>query len=161
MAILQQFGINETFFYQLVIFLIAITSLSLLVFKPYLAALEQRENRTKGGEELAHELHRASADLRAQYETRAREVSGQIKSIYDDYRSQASKEQEHIVSRARGESQKLVDMTTVRSELESSTMRMVLAMVGWLPQKKVVSLLAAAGAGGALLPRAQRCSSVV
>lgn len=120
MAILQQFGINETFFYQLVIFLIAITSLSLLVFKPYLAALEQRESRTKGGEELATELQKAAADLRVQYETRAREVSGQIKSIYDDYRSQASKEQEHIVGRARGESQKLVDEARSKVSIELS-----------------------------------------
>jgi F-type H+-transporting ATPase subunit b len=114
MALLQQFGIDVTVFFHMIIFVIAIFFLVVVVYKPYLKAFEMREQRTKGGEALAGEIQKDSADLRARYESKAREISGQIKTIYDDFRSQANKEYETIVSASRSDAKKAVDQVRSR-----------------------------------------------
>lgn len=118
MAILQQLELNNSFFVQLIIFTIAYLALSRLIFSPYAKALEQREQRTKGGEDLAVEIHKKAEDLRAQYESRARQVNGNVKTIFDEYRLEANKECEHILSQARIESQKLIEAARQRVSLE-------------------------------------------
>jgi F-type H+-transporting ATPase subunit b len=109
MAILEQLGINQSVFFQFGIFILSLVVLSQIVYGPYFAALEEREKRTKGGEDLAQELLKQATDLRAEYATKARQVSGDIKTIFDTYRETATKEYEGIVSNARAESQKTVE----------------------------------------------------
>ena len=120
MAVLEQLGINQTVFIQFFIFLIAFVALSQLVFTPYAKAFEHREEKTKGGEELAIELQRQSVELISKYEIRARQVSGEIKTIFDSYRDQANKECEAIVSKARAESQKIIEEARARMVVEST-----------------------------------------
>lgn len=107
--ILQQLSLNESVFIQFVLFGLCVLVLSQLVFKGYFAAFEKREESTKGGEQLASELMKATEELRTQYESEARAVSGSVKTIFDDYRDQAAKECEKIVQTARAESLKLVE----------------------------------------------------
>jgi F-type H+-transporting ATPase subunit b len=118
MAILEQLGINQTVFIQFFIFLVAFFTLSQVVFKPYLQAFEERERRTKGGEDLAQELLQQSVDLKRQYEQKARQVNGEIKTVYDSYRDQATKEYNEIVARARAESQKLIEEARAKVGVE-------------------------------------------
>lgn len=118
MAILHQLELNQSFFIQLIVFTIAYLALSRFIFTPYAKALEQREQRTKGGEDLAVELHKKADELRAQYESKARQVNGNVKTIFDEYRLEATKECEQIVSRARAESQKLIEAARQRVSLE-------------------------------------------
>ena len=107
--ILKQLHLNHTFFIQFAIFAGAYTVLSRVLFQPYSKALEDREKRTKGGEELAVEIQKRAEDLRQQYETRARSVSGSVKTIFDDYRVEANRQFGDIVAKARAESQKLIE----------------------------------------------------
>ena len=109
MAILDQLGLNQSFFVQLVVFTLAYLALSRFVFTPYAKALEQREARTTGDEGLALEIHKKTEELRTQYEAKARQISGSVKAIFDDYRNEANKEHEKILSQARGESNKLIE----------------------------------------------------
>ncbi len=118
MEILDQLHLNGTFFIQFVIFAFSYFALSNLVFKPYSAALEARENRTKGGEDLAFELQKKAEELRQQYEVKARQVSGNVKTIFDEYRLDANKEFESIVSAARKESQALVEAARQKVSVE-------------------------------------------
>jgi F0F1-type ATP synthase membrane subunit b/b' len=74
--------------------------------------------RTKGGEDLAIELHKQADDLRAQYESKARQVNGNVKTVFDEYRLEASKEYEQIVSKARIESQKLIEAAREKVTVE-------------------------------------------
>ncbi|MEZ0390803.1 MAG: ATP synthase F0 subunit B [Pseudobdellovibrionaceae bacterium] len=120
MAILEQLGLNSSFFFQFVIFAFAYIVLSRLVFTPYSQALEQREQRTTGGEDLAVEISKQADQLQNQYEAKAREVSGSVKTIFDEYRQGASKEYEKIVSKARSESQKLVEEARQKVTVEMS-----------------------------------------
>lgn len=110
MDLLAQFGIEQfPLLLHMAIFTVAIVFLSTFVFKPYLHAFELREQKTKGGEALAGEIQKESLDLKLKYETRAKELSSEIKNIFDAQRQQAQKEQEVIVQQAREAAQKQLD----------------------------------------------------
>lgn len=108
MDIFHQIGINTTAIFQFVFFAIALLFMTKVVFGPYAHALEERQKRTKGGEDLALEFQKKSIELQSQYEAKAREVNGKIKDIFDDVKSGANKQYEAAVNAARDEANKLV-----------------------------------------------------
>ena len=118
MSIIQQLGINESALYQFLIFGFAFISLWAFAFGPYTKALQAREARTQGGEDVAAELHRQASELRKQYESKAKQVGGEVKTIFDSYRDEANKEYSEIVAKARLESQKLIEETRAKVSLE-------------------------------------------
>lgn len=101
MEIIQQLGINGTALIQFGIFICAFFFLNLYLFTPYYKALEERENRTLGGEDLALEFQKKSTELQSEYQTKAKEVTKKIKDIYDAHRVDALKDYESFVSKAR------------------------------------------------------------
>lgn len=137
MEILQQIGVNQTALIQFVIFLFALLFLYNVVFKPYSHALEEREKRTKGGEDLALEIQKQALDLQRDYESKAREVSSQVKSIFDTHKMTATKDAEFLVAQARSEAEKLVQnnrdqvqisMRSASENLKGQTTQVALAI---------------------------------
>ena len=118
MNILDQLGLNHTYFYQLFIFVFALLMLSLFVFKDYVELLKQRNFMTKGSEELAEEFQKNTTDLHQKYETKARQVSGEIKTIFDNHRDEANKEYQGIITKAKKESSAAIDETRRRVSME-------------------------------------------
>ncbi|NUN05406.1 MAG: ATP synthase F0 subunit B [Bdellovibrio sp.] len=118
MDIFGQLGINTTAGFQFVLFAIALIFLSKFVFAPYAHALEERQARTKGGEDLALEYQNKSVELQSEYEAKLRDLNGQIKTIVDASKSQANKEYEVLVERARSEAEKHVQ--TNRTKISSA-----------------------------------------
>ena len=114
MAIIQALGINSTIFYLFILVGFFFFAMSSLVFTPYTDALFERDRRTKGGEEEAGQLTKQSADLRSKFESRAREMNNEMKTIFDSYREESNREYEKIVAKARQESQKLIDEARAR-----------------------------------------------
>lgn len=110
MAIVQALGLNGSLLIQFAIFAFAIVYLSYVVFVPYLAALQKREEQTKGGEDLAVEILKQSDELKAQYETKARQINSEIKTIFDEHRDQANREYNSILLKARAESTKQIEL---------------------------------------------------
>jgi F-type H+-transporting ATPase subunit b len=108
MDILGQLGINTTAVIQFVLFAITLIFLSKLVFGPYAHALEERQKRTKGGEDLAVEFHQKALGLQTEYEEKLRRLNGEIKNILDAARMGATKEYEAAVSGVRSEAEKLI-----------------------------------------------------
>ncbi len=108
MDILAQLGINTTAVIQFVLFAITLIFLSKVVFGPYAQALEERQNRTKGGEDLALEFHQRAANLQAEYEEKLRRLNGEMKSVLDAAKASASKEYESTVASVRSESEGLI-----------------------------------------------------
>lgn len=108
MDIFGQLGINTTAAFQFVFFAITLAFLTKVVFTPYAHALEERQKRTKGGEDLALEYQHKSISLHAEYETKIRDLNSQIKSIVDAAKTQVNKDYEALVANARQESEKLV-----------------------------------------------------
>lgn len=122
MGILQQLGLNDSYFFQFIIFTIAYLVLSQVLFKPYTEAFEKREHKTKGGEEIAAETAKHTQDLKSTYESKARNVSSEIKNIFDEQKLIANKEYETIVSAARTHSNRLIEDTKnkIATELASA-----------------------------------------
>ena len=145
MEVLHALGIDSTVLFQFVIATFAFFALSTLVYKPYTDALIEREKRTKGGEEAAVELSKQAGELRLAYEKKAREISTQIKSIFDSQRGEATREHEMIVSKSRNETTKLIDETRHRvsteladasTKMKEETPQIAQAMVAKLLSKK-------------------------
>lgn len=141
MDIFGQLGINTTTAFQFVFFCIALIFLSKVVFGPYAHALEERQRRTKGGEDLALEFQGKSVELHSTYEAKMRELNNEIKSIVDSAKSQATKEYENLVTNVRTESEKVVQgnraqlITAVQAasqELKSQTTSVALAITNKL-----------------------------
>lgn len=109
MEIIQQLGINGTALIQFGIFICIFFFLNLYLFKPYYKALEERENRTLGSEDLALEIQQKTTELSSQYQVKAKSVSQKIKTIYDAQRSDALKEYDTIVGQARQQSAALLE----------------------------------------------------
>lgn len=137
MDIFGQLGINTTAAIQFVLFAIALIFLSKVVFTPYTHAYEERQRRTKGGEDLALEYQNKSVELHSEYETKARELNNEIKGIVDGAKSQANKDYESLVAKARSESEKLVHENRTKistavqgaaAELKSQTTAVAMAI---------------------------------
>ena len=137
MEIIQQLGINGTALIQFGIFICIFFFLNLYLFKPYYKALEERENRTLGGEDLALEIHQKTTELHSEYQTKAKSVSQKIKTIYDAQRSDALKEYDNIVSQARQQSTALLEANNTQiaqsiqataSQLKAETSQVALAI---------------------------------
>lgn len=146
MTLLSALGIDQTIFIQFGLFAVVFFFLTFFLFKPYAKALEQREQRTVGGEAAAEETVRRAAELRQRYEVRAREVSAEIKKIFDNYRAEASQESEKIVSKARTQAQQMIeqgrsklteDLGAARARLKEEIPVLSQAIVAKLLSKKV------------------------
>lgn len=134
---LQQLGVNSTFFVQFGLFVFAITFLSAYVFAPYAKAVEGREKQTKGSQDEAIEIEKQTIELHSDYEVRAREVHGKIQEVYKLMRVEAGQEYEKTVQAARKESEKHVDqvrakvkaaVTEARDALKKDTPQIVMAL---------------------------------
>lgn len=142
MNILEQLGINHTYFYQFGIFVFSLILLQ-FIFKDFQGLLVKREQRTLGGEALAKEELKKSADLHAAYEAKARALNGEIRSIYDTYRVEATAEYQKIISGARAESAKLIEESRHKVTLEiTDASRKLRDEVPALAQSIVTRLLA-------------------
>lgn len=108
MDIFGQLGINTTAAFQFVLFAIALTFLSKVVFAPYAHALEERQKRTKGSEDLALEYQTKSIKMQNEYEGKLRDLNSQIKTSVDQAKAEATKDYEALVNKARQESEELV-----------------------------------------------------
>ncbi len=115
---LQQLGIDSTFFIQFGLFIFAITFLTAYVFTPYAKAVEDREKQTKGSQDVAVEFEKQTVELHSEYETKAREVNGKIQDVYKQMRAEANQEYEKTVQAARKESEKHVEQ--VRSQVKDA-----------------------------------------
>jgi F-type H+-transporting ATPase subunit b len=127
MDILTSLGINSTIWIQLVCFLISYVSFSQLVLKPYMAALNEREKRTVGNEEIAVRLVEEAADLHAEYEQKARSLSAEIKGFYDEHRNNALKESDRILAEAREEAGRVLTQSRGQIALQIDAARRALS----------------------------------
>lgn len=138
---LTQLGINETVFFQFIIYIGVFTFLALYVFGPYAQAVEARENKTKGSEDLASEFNKKTTDLQNEYELKAREVHGKIQNIYKQLKQEATADYEKIISLAKQESQKVLSenrkslqtaLAATAAELKSETTNISLVITNKL-----------------------------
>ena len=114
-SIVQSLGLNTTVFYQMVLFFVSYLILNFLVFKPYMKAAQERENRTLGNEESAESFLDQTRKLQEEYEQEAKALNAQLKGFFDTAREEAKKKYEEIVSSARTDAEKTLSAS--RAEL--------------------------------------------
>lgn len=123
MDIFGQLGINTTSLIQFVIYSITLVFLSKVVFAPYSKALNERQNRTKGGEELALEFTGKAAELQSTYENKLRTLNSEIKEIIDSAKLVATKDYTTLVEAARGQAEQSVhaNRTQIASSVQAAS----------------------------------------
>ena len=126
MEILQAFGINSTAFVQFFIFLTTFTFLVVFVFGPFVQAVTDREQKTKGSEEAALEIKSKSLELHASYKDKAKEVHGKISEIYGETKAAAAKDYEAIIVNAKSEANKLLEenRNKIAKSLEAASLKL-------------------------------------
>jgi F0F1-type ATP synthase membrane subunit b/b' len=116
MQILTSLGVDSTLVIHLICFLVSYVAFTTLVLKPYMKALNERENRTVGNEETAVRLLDETTTMQAQYESKARAINGQIKGHFDESRAEAMKQHDELVKSAREQAAVLLEQS--RAEIE-------------------------------------------
>jgi F0F1-type ATP synthase membrane subunit b/b' len=126
MEVLKSLGVDSTIWIQLACFIVSYLALSHLVLKPYMRAFHERENRTIGGEETAVRIIEETQVLHTELETRSRALHAKIKGFYDESRTEAMKEYEQLVGRARGDANNLLKISRLEIETQIRTARKAL-----------------------------------
>lgn len=101
MEILLQLGANQTAFIQFVLFIVAISFLTVVVYNPFFKAYDERLKLTKGADQVANETQDEAKKLEQIYQVRAREINGKIQNIFDSSRKQASESSAMILNQAK------------------------------------------------------------
>jgi F-type H+-transporting ATPase subunit b len=127
MAVLKALGIDNTLWIHLACFLVSYAAITMLIIKPYLAALHEREKRTVGGEETATRLIEEATAIHTQYEQKARHINDEIKSVYDQSRMLANKESDRLLTEARENSDAILEQARAEIGREVQGARKILS----------------------------------
>lgn len=106
-AVLEQLGIDHTFFVQLAIFAVVFVLLSNIYFKPFLKLFEARHKRTVQDREAAEKL---MAQAEARFEEYKRRLADERLAARREYESvidQVKKEEAAAIALAREEAKKI------------------------------------------------------
>lgn len=134
---LQQLGVNDTVFLQFVIYIISFPLLHHFVFKPFSLVHEERQNRTKGSEQLSYEYQQKAVELQASYQQKVREVNQSIQEIFNRAKAEAIEDQDKIINTARAAAQVKMDennkklssmISSVSEDLRKETSQLTLAV---------------------------------
>lgn len=106
-AILQQLGIDSTFYYQFGVFLVVFLVLSQFYFKPFLALFEARHKKTVQDREAAEKMMADAQAKLEEYKARLSQERQLAKKQYDALLDDAKKEESAILMRAREDAKKI------------------------------------------------------
>lgn len=101
--ILVQLHANSTAYFQFIIFVAAISFLTMYVYNPYFKAADKRFQKTKGADAVAKDAAAEAKNLQLVYQTKARAVNNKIREIYDAEKSKALKKAAEILSQAKAQ----------------------------------------------------------
>lgn len=93
-------------------------ALSYLLFNPARDYLEKRRNKIAGDLQNAKENKEEALALKAEYESRLREINKEAEQILDEARKKAKKQEAEIVAEAREEAGRLLARADREIELE-------------------------------------------
>ena len=110
-------SIDFSVVYQIVLFLVFWAILSKILFRPYLAVLEERERSTSGTLREAGDLEHEGERLKAQYEEKIAQAEAAGNVLKEAILQDARQQREKILSRAREEA--ATTLQSVRQEVQS------------------------------------------
>lgn len=119
MEILLQLGANETAFIQFLLFVVAISFLTVVIYNPFFKAYDERHKLTKGAEQVANDAQDEAKKLTQIYQLKAREINDKIRTIFDGQRQEALKSASILIDTAKAE----VTKTTAAALSEIQTQK--------------------------------------
>ena len=122
-AILEQLGINQTLFVQLVIYAGVFLILSQIYFKPFLKLIEARHKKTVQDREAAEQMMSQAEAKFADYTKRLQDARIQAKAQVDAVLEQAKKEESEILANARNEAKKITQEATQQLQQQADKLR--------------------------------------
>jgi F-type H+-transporting ATPase subunit b len=109
-------SLDYTVVYQIILFVVLWLVLTRILFRPYLALLEERERRTAGTQHESAELAHESERLRAQFEERIAQAQAVGTAAKESLLQQARREREQLISQAREEATRTLEQA--RAEIQ-------------------------------------------
>ncbi|MBC7692988.1 MAG: ATP synthase F0 subunit B [Methylotenera sp.] len=106
-AILQQLGLDQTFFTEFAIFAVLFLVLSNLYFKPFLKLFEARNKRTVQDRAAAEKLVSQAHSKIEEYKTQLSQARADARKDFDAVLLETKKEEAEILSHARNEAKKI------------------------------------------------------
>ena len=110
-------SIDISIVYQIVLFLVFWAILSRILFRPYMAVLEERERNTSGARHETGDLEREGERLRAQYEEKIAQAEATGNAIKEAIQQEARQQREKILSQAREEA--TIVLQNVRRDVQT------------------------------------------
>lgn len=110
-------SLDFSVFYQIVLFLLLWLILNRVLFRPYLAALEERERQTSGAYHDVEVLEGEGARLKAEYEAQLARAQAVGNAAKERILQEAHQQREKIINQAREEATALLE--TGRQEIQA------------------------------------------
>lgn len=114
-------SLDHTIVLQIVLFLLVWIILTKVLFRPYIALLEERERKTQGAEDESTTLEHEGERLRAQYEDGIAKAQAAGAAAKEAILQEARKQRENLLTRAREEA--LDSLERVRLDIRNELTR--------------------------------------
>jgi F-type H+-transporting ATPase subunit b len=113
--------LDSSVVWQIVLFLVLWLVISKVLFRPYMALLEEREQKTTGAYDDSYHLEHKAERLRAQYEQAIADAVAAGQASKDVIVQEARQHREALLSEAREEAARILER--VRLEIQSQLAR--------------------------------------
>lgn len=121
--ILQQLGLDQTFFIQFAIFFFVFLVIPNLFFRPFQALIEKRHERTIKDKEKAQQLVIQADQKFEEYKTKLGQERARARAEFEKVISQVKAEEAAILNEARGEAKKITQTAAESIQEQSAQLR--------------------------------------
>jgi F-type H+-transporting ATPase subunit b len=125
-AILEQLGIDATFFIELGVFFVLFAFLSRAYFSPFMKLLQERHERTVRDREAARAMLEQADAKMAEYQAKLTDARAQARAEMEGVLRQAHAEEQAILAGARDEAKKITQSALAQVEAERVRVRAAL-----------------------------------
>lgn len=122
-AILEQLGLDQTFFIQFIIFAVIFFIIPNVFFKPFQKLIESRHQKTIADRERAEELVRQANAKLEEFKVRLGEERARARAEYERAMSEVKAEESRILSTAREEAKKITQAALEAIQSQSAALK--------------------------------------
>jgi len=127
-AILDQLGLDSTFFTQLVVFVVLFGFLGQFFFRPFQRLIEERHHRTVQDREAANAMIAKASAQMEEYQAKLHAARIEARAELEAVLASAKSEEARILGAARDEAKKITQQVSMEIEAERGRVRARLEM---------------------------------
>ncbi len=122
-AILQQLGLDSTFYTQLMVFFVLFIFLGQFFFKPFLRLIEERHRRTVQDREAAETMMANAAAKMEEYQAKLHVARVEARSELEAVIAAAKTEEAKVLTEARDAAKKITQQVSFEIDAERARVR--------------------------------------